>query len=374
MNILFITQLFPFKRGDQYTSGPLREFIEEWGGMGHRVKVIRPHYGYEKEAFPDQPEFKIGKNIDVEFIKPLRIPLLKLNYYSLSKVIHELPFHPDVVICHLYNSYFLFYRLARQLNVPLIIGIHMSDIRISKNRFHYWRQKQIFKHANGFAVRSHEILRKLKNRFPEFKDKAFLALSGIPDRYVGLNPKNVNEGDKIRIISVGSLIKRKQIDKVLMALSALDSVNWDYTIIGSGKEYDRLRHLSVSLGIQQRVNFKGHMERDQVIEEMLDAQIFILPSYMETLGLVYLEAMACGCITIGSRNEGIDGIIKDGVNGLLCDPYDMDSIREKLTQAFHQSEKERAEMRDKALDTVSDFTLKKKAEAYLDHIKGFLAP
>ena len=37
----------------------------------------------------------------------------------------------------------------------------------------------------------------------------------------------------------------------------------------------------------------------------------------EAFGLVYLEAMARGCITIASRGEGFDGIIKDGINGFL---------------------------------------------------------
>ena len=75
MNILFITQLFPYYKNDKNTSGALREFIEEWGNMGHNIKVIRPHFSYEKEDFPNQPEFRIGENIEVNFIKPFRIPL-----------------------------------------------------------------------------------------------------------------------------------------------------------------------------------------------------------------------------------------------------------------------------------------------------------
>ena len=52
MNILLITQLFPFNKEDKNTSSAIREFAEEWAKMGHKVKVIRPHFSYEKEPFP----------------------------------------------------------------------------------------------------------------------------------------------------------------------------------------------------------------------------------------------------------------------------------------------------------------------------------
>ena len=45
--------------------------------------------------------------------------------------------------------------------------------------------------------------------------------------------------------------------------------------------------------------------------------VWIMISKNETFGLVYLEAMARGCITIGSRNQGIDGVINHGVNGFF---------------------------------------------------------
>lgn len=53
---------------------------------------------------------------------------------------------------------------------------------------------------------------------------------------------------------------------------------------------------------------------------MRDSDIFILPSVGETFGMVYLEAMASGCITIGTKGDGIDGFIRDKQNGFLTLP------------------------------------------------------
>ena len=61
---------------------------------------------------------------------------------------------------------------------------------------------------------------------------------------------------------------------------------------------------------------------------MREADIFILPSKNETFGMVYLEAMASGCITVCSKGDGVDGIIKDSINGFLCD--DVEQVFERI--------------------------------------------
>lgn len=370
MKILIVTQLFPYNKEDKNTSGAIREFAEEWGKMGHNVKVLRPHFSYEKEPFPYPSNLKISNNIDVDFIRPKRIPLLKYSWFSRKKTLKLITFSPDVVICHLYNAYFSFSWLAEKFKVPLIIGIHMSDIRISKNIFHRWHQKQIFKKANAFACRSYSYERLFHLQFPEFKEKTFVAISGIPDKYLNLKTKST-EIKEIRIITVSSLIKRKQIDKVLKALASIHfEIDWEYKIIGSGVEIQKLQKLTYDLGITEKVNFCGQYPRDKVIDELLKSDIFVLPSYNETLGLVYLEALACGCITIGSKNEGIDGIIVNGKNGFLCDSLKQESINMVIEKAIYMDKDTKDKILQNAKKTISLFSLKNKAKEYLNRINN----
>jgi glycosyltransferase involved in cell wall biosynthesis len=369
MNILFITQFFPFEKGSQYTTGALREFVEEWGKVDNRIKVIRPHFRHiEKEPFPENAKFSIGKNIDVEFVKPFRVPLLKWNFYSNKKIVNQLDFKPDVVVCHLYNAYFAFHRIAELLNVPLVIGIHMSDLKISRNRFHRWHQKIIFRKSDAFACRSHAYRDRFIETFPEFGNKTFLALSGIPEIF--LNQQNHKaSNDYIRLITVSSLIKRKQIDMVLRSLAENPpDVKWEYAIIGGGEEEHELKKLSKELEIDGNVKFLGRKKREDVVEELVKSDIFILPSYEETFGLVYLEAMACGCLTIGSVNEGIDGTIRDGINGFLCDAESLESIKKKLTEVIKLSPGQRNKIVQEAIETATQFTTEKMAEEYLNNL------
>ncbi|WP_372774659.1 glycosyltransferase [Mangrovibacterium sp.] len=368
MNILLITQLFPADSAARYSSGALREFALEWEKAGHCVQVIRPHFAYEKEPFREKP-FIIGRNIQVEFIQPKRVPLVKWTFYSYAKLRKKLQFAPDVVVCHLYNSYFTFSGLARQLKVPFVIGIHMSDIKIAKNWFHRFHQQMVFRQASGFACRSQSYEKQFSEIFPSHADKTFLAQSGIPPDY--LKMKTTSEDSPItRIITVSRLEKRKQIDRVIRALKELSvESDWHYTIVGEGGEKDELKRLTNELDLNEHVHFAGALPRAEVMEQLQQHEVFVLPSYQETFGLVYLEAMAAGCLVIGSRNEGIDGIIQDGENGFLCDAAIQESIQAKLMEAISLDADGRKRIHQRAEQTIENFTLENKANEYLNHLK-----
>ena len=60
------------------------------------------------------------------------------------------------------------------------------------------------------------------------------------------------------------------------------------------------------------MNSKFQIQNKELIDDRVRKECGI---QREAYGLVYLEAMARGCITIASRDEGFDGVIKDGING-----------------------------------------------------------
>lgn len=100
--------------------------------------------------------------------------------------------------------------------------------------------------------------------------------------------------------------------------------------------------------------------------------MFVMMSKNETFGLVYLEAMARGCITIASKREGFDGIIEDGVNGFLCeagDPVDLASI---ITRIKGMSSNELWVISQKAMKTATTLTDENVAETYMEHLKDII--
>ena len=96
---------------------------------------------------------------------------------------------------------------------------------------------------------------------------------------------------------------------------------------------------------------------------MRDSDIFILPSKNETFGMVYLEALASGCITVCSKNDGIDGIIKDEFNGFLSENLEND-----INRIINFKNKQ--EILNNAYNTIKKYTDINVAEYYLKNLEG----
>ena len=172
--------------------------------------------------------------------------------------------------------------------------------------------------------------------------------------------------DVFSVVYAGMLIPLKNVDITLQALSALkDTYDFRFDIYGEGEEEQNLKHLAQILGIADRVNFHGKVPRDEVIAAMGKADCFAMASSPETFGLTYLEAMACGCYTIGSRGEGIDGVMVDGENGKLVAPGSVEELTAALELYFTQPEAVRA-MQRKAVETANGLTEEKAARMMLE--------
>ena len=85
----------------------------------------------------------------------------------------------------------------------------------------------------------------------------------------------------------------------------------------------------------------------------------------EAFGLVYVEAMAKGCITIATKGQGIDGVIIDGVNGFLCESCNPEALAKVIDRIRSLSTEELNSISQKAIETASELTDRKVAETYL---------
>ncbi|MEM2292785.1 MAG: glycosyltransferase [Nitrososphaerota archaeon] len=125
-----------------------------------------------------------------------------------------------------------------------------------------------------------------------------------------------------RIIFVGRLVEQKNVLSLIEAVKDLKDV--ELYICGAGPLEEEIRRRNVP-----NVKLLGVIPQRTLPIELNKSEIFVLPSLYEGHPKALLEAMACGLPVIGSRVEGIRELIKDGVNGLLCDPSPED-IRRKL--------------------------------------------
>lgn len=303
-----------------------------------------------------------------------------LNHYmdgKINRILKQNNFVPDVIISHM-PSYSVAYYIRRiSADVPRVAVLHsdihylMADVGILHGKtISKMRSKSLDEAFDCIYTRSYSIYKNAKELGLKHLSDGIVT-SGVPSYLPDIQREWTQfVSKKVKILYAGSLIERKGVQQVLKALAALNSqFHYEFLIIGGGYYETYLHELTGRLGLTEHVFFLGEKSRNEVMQYMLDSDIFITPSHHETFGLVYLEAMAMGCITIGSKGEGIDGIIVDGQNGFLVDPYDVEDIAGKLQQVIHLTVEEIREIGTHAMEIVNTHAEEKVSEHYMDLIK-----
>ncbi len=160
---------------------------------------------------------------------------------------------------------------------------------------------------------------------PDHWPKLHVVRCGLP---LAEMPKHAGSGARRRLISVGRLSPEKGQAGLLEAFAAVsrDHAGLELVLVGDGPEADRLRALADRPGIAERVRFAGRLGEEDTLKEIAAADILVLPSFMEGLPIVLMEAMAMGTAVIASRVAGIPELVEDGASGLLFTPSDWDAL------------------------------------------------
>jgi glycosyltransferase involved in cell wall biosynthesis len=131
-------------------------------------------------------------------------------------------------------------------------------------------------------------------------------------------------------VYAGRVVASKGVDVLLHAVAGVDV---ELNVCGDGRDLEAMRELARSLGIAERVHFKGWLDEDDLTSELQAATVVVVPSvWPEPFGLVGIEAMAAARPVIASGYGGITDWLNDGVTGLLFDPGDPGDLRRALTE------------------------------------------
>lgn len=278
-------------------------------------------------------------------------------------------FVPDVVIGHFPNPQLELLDLLRAdyPDAKRVLVMH-GDIALTK-KVYGDRLPALMRSVDIWGFRN-PCTASLFEREIGPASRQFLCYSGIPERFVE-DPKlrSFSEGLK-RFIYVGDLIERKYPEKVLEALlKVFPQGGFHLEYVGAGHLAKDIRNLAEMNRVEGRVDLPGKLPRETLIDHYDGADCMIMISEAEAYGLVYLEAMARGCITIASRGEGFDGIIVDGENGFLCEAGNADELAAIIVRINDLTPEERLRISENARRTAAGLTDKKAAKLYLDAVQ-----
>ncbi|UCD42354.1 MAG: glycosyltransferase family 4 protein, partial [Chloroflexota bacterium] len=145
------------------------------------------------------------------------------------------------------------------------------------------------------------------------------------------------------------LIKRKGQHHLIKAVKQISDQGVDITLdlVGSGDAEGEYRELVESLQVQDKIEFRGYISREEIPNFYAQAHVFVLPSYNEGMSVATLEAMACGLPVIVSRTPGTEELVREGENGFTFEWGDI----ELLTQLLLKLDSDRALARQMALES-----------------------
>ena len=140
-------------------------------------------------------------------------------------------------------------------------------------------------------------------------------------------------GGPLRLLCVGRLHPSKGFDIALRALRLVLDQGLDVRlcILGDGPERGRLGDLVDELCLGAHVELAGSVAESAVRQALIDADIFLLPSHAEPLGVVVMEAMAVGTPVIVTNAGGVAEIVTDGVDGLMIPPGEPPHLAQAVT-------------------------------------------
>ena len=170
------------------------------------------------------------------------------------------------------------------------------------------------------------------------------------------------------LIFVGRLVSDKGVDLLLQALAALhqSGIKPSLTIVGEGPDRRDLENQADDLGLSSSVFFVGQEKGVALAERLNCHQILVVPSrWPEPFGIVALEAIACGCVVVGSAEGGLPEAI--GPCGLTFPNGDASALAAILKDLFEYPERV-AELRSGAGAHLARFTRRQVAKIYLEEM------
>ena len=399
-NILLLVPIYPADDIKNQSAYITHYFAKEWVSAGYNVKVCQFPSNFPQIVYGISK--LVGPLVDSKILDHVRKYPLKEKFYELDGIcVSRFPmkkvfphgkysskeisravdktvawcnqegFVPDVIIGHWVNPALdIMCALKKKWNKPTCLVMHDDGFNFESSHKKTWKEQ--LDSVDVIGYRSKAIKESFEKKWGH-KESWFYCYSGVPRSFLANEIRKDYETVQ-SFTFIGSMIQRKYPIANLEALGNSSIKNWVLHYVGTGKELERVHSLyDKHYSAKGRLIDHGWLSREEVRGVLEETDVFAMISRNETFGLVYLEAMSNGCITVASRNGGFDGIIKNGVNGFLCEAGNSQELKEIFERIHDLTQEERRRIADEAIATARMMTEEQVAMDYLHDVERLIS-
>lgn len=352
MNICMFAKGLPI----HYTGGMenhVQNLINGLAAKGHEVTVITTKHpsGLKVEKRPKLKIFYVGDRslkYTKAFFRESAKVFLRLSKQEEFDIIHSQSYSgygyckfykklfkyiPFVVTCHgtIKNE------IKTQLNTKSIMGFAIASYMYFKS-FVNPIDREVLRKADRVIAVSYKLAKDINCQYKIPMKKIRVIPCGVDvNKFQPMNVDCFKEelglSDKKIIQAVGRILREKGFHILLKAFPEILKEHNDVklVIVGSGPYLQSLKRLSVKLNISNNVIFTGQVPQQKLPKYYNLADVFVFPTLrVEAIGLVLLEAMACGKPVVASKIGGVLSVIEHGKDGILVEPGDPDGLKNAI--------------------------------------------
>lgn len=253
----------------------------------------------------------------------------------------------DVVHAHfLYSDGAAALKLFQRFRIPYVVAVRNTDINYFMRlrpdlKYLCW---DILRHAHRVVFVTPCYRDLLLQRLPAFlRDqvgaKSVIVPNGLSDFWLeNLHTPNDSTKQNIRLLYVGDFSKNKNIPNILKAAKLLvGHQEISLSLVGSGGDGESLVDEMLASGEYPFAKRLGRIDdRQALLSIYRDHDILVMPSFRETFGIAYIEALSQGLPVIFSKGQGIDGYFSDGEIGESVDPHDVVDMQRKIESVIRR--------------------------------------
>ncbi|HRV91614.1 MAG TPA: glycosyltransferase family 4 protein [Anaerolineae bacterium] len=399
MNILILSHLYPTPHDPSFGIF-IHQQIQYLRQLGHQVTVLAP-IPWSPRIFNFRPKWRNyyqtparhhWGDFDSYYPRYLRLPgawfraFAGLSYYHrvLAQILalhHTQPY--DLIHSHmLLPDGLAAIFLGRELGLPTVCTMHGSDA------LHFPYENSLNRHASNFVLRYTDQMIAVSQAM-QLEVEQQLAATRRPIRVVryGVNSdlfqnkpaSSVNQPTCLNeltpyILFVGRDIKRKGLLDLLIAFERVMK-QIDHNLVIIGPTWAEVEQLAPALigNLQDRLKIAGRLPHEEVASYMQACEFFVLPSYLEGLPNVILEAMACGKAVVSTDVAGIPEQVVGNVTGYLVQPGDIPALTEAICDLAQNPDRCREMGQHGQTRVLTEFTWQSNVQTLLSIYKMLLS-